>query len=215
MLFVFSQLRSRSFWGLTVALLATMQSAASAQLFFPNPASGLTNGAFLRTREEQPLIEEPFFDGLGVEVELTVQEAATPAESWFALAPQSVSQDAGIALSNLELSFIGTTGKTGQRLAVNAVVQNQSYLSATQDDVAQVLLMEGDRVVAQQILEQPIAPGQAVAVQYQLNGQRPMQPWSLRYQVSDETVELYPAESEAEARLRPVIPEMQERDLRS
>lgn len=167
-------------------------------------------GDVLRTREEEPLVDEPFFEDMGIEVELTVQEVATPENSWFAVAPEPLQP--AIALQDLRLSLISATGETEQRLVVNAVVQNLSYEPSLEGDADQVLLMEGDRVLAAQTLDASLQPGQSLPVQYELEGQRPEQPWRLVYRSGDEAIALYPEADGGEGSRRAVVPELQEQD---
>ncbi len=172
-------------------------------------------GEILRPREDEPLVEEPFFRGLGVDVELMLQETATLENVWFASDANPSEAEPALAIQDLSLSFIGTTGKTEQRFVVNAVIQNLSYepsLNSDASSTAQVLLMEGDRVVAEQTLASPLQPGQAIPVQYELgDAQSPSQPWSLIYRNGNERVALY-SQEQLETQ-RPAIPELQEQDL--
>lgn len=212
---------------LSISLLSFENSSAKAQLGgqvvievrepvqLATPFPPLPNiGDVLRTREDEPLIEEPFFEGLGVEVELTVQETATPENAWFASAPNSSEAEPAIALQDLSLSLIGTTGETDQRFVVNAVVQNRSYETRLNSDATtQVLLMEGDRIIAEQALASPLEPGQAIPVQYQLDNQEPDQPWRLVYVTPNETIALYPEANGLDNSQQPTVPELQKQDL--
>lgn len=191
-----------------------LESSGPIQLASPSPRDS-SIGDVLRTREDEPLVEEPFFEGLGIDVELMVQETATLGNVWFASSINPSEAEPAIAIQDLSLRLIGTTGKTEQRFVVNAVVQNLSYEPSLDSDAAsgaQVLLMEGDRVVAEQALASPLQPGQTIPVQYELDdGQFPSQPWSLVYRSGSERVALY-SQEQAEAQ-RPSIPELQEQDL--
>ena len=189
---------------------------ASGPIQLANPLPRFPDiGDVLRTREDEPLIDEPFFEGLGVDVELTVQETATPENSWFASAPKGLGSEPVIALQDLSLSLIGTTGETEQRFVVDAVVQNRSYEPGVGSDAAaQVLLMAGDRIIAEQTLSTSLQPGQTVPVQYQLDGQGPNRPLHLLYVTPNETIALYPeTTNNLNNSQRPAVQELQEQDL--
>ena len=214
---------------LSISLLSFESSSAKAQvggnivieasgpIQISNPLPSLPDiGDVLRTREDEPLIEEPFFEGLGVDVELMVQETATPENAWFISAPKLSEAEPAIALQDLSLSLIGTTGKAERRFVVNAVVQNRSYETSVSSDAsptAQVLLMEGDRVIAEQSLNSPLQPGETIPVQYQLDSQSPNQPWHLVYVTPNETIALYPEANSIGNSQRPALQELQEQDL--